>query len=154
MSISIAEKVIGDAIPAEGRLQVYADRFRASLLEVLANTFPVTRGLVGEAFFAQTPRAFLIFDPPRSPLLWQYGNGFPTFLAALPDLGGHQYLPDIAAFEWALNLAEHAEDVELLQPGERFGGLVGPPEGAGVDGVDPLVGEVPGQVLGLGVPLR
>lgn len=111
----IAEKVIGDAIPAEGRLQIYADRFRASLLDVLANTFPVTRGLVGEAFFAQTARAFLIFDPPRSPLLWQYGHGFPTFLAALPDLGGHQYLPDIAAFEWALNLAEHAEDVDLLR---------------------------------------
>lgn len=112
----IAEKVIGDAIPAEGRLQIYADRFRASLLEVLANTFPVTRGLVGEAFFAQTARAFLIFDPPRSPILHQYGGGFPTFLAALPDLGGHHYLPDIAAFEWALNVAEHAEDVALLRP--------------------------------------
>jgi hypothetical protein len=111
----IAEKVIGDAIPAEGRLQVYADRFRASLLEVLADTFPVTRAMVGEAFFAQTARAFLIFDPPRSPLLWQYGDGFPTFLAALPDLGGHQYLPDIAAFEWALNVAEHADDVDLLR---------------------------------------
>lgn len=112
----IAEKVIGDAIPAEGRLQIYADRFRASLLEVLAVTFPVTRALVGEAFFAQTARAFLIFDPPRSPILYQYGGGFPTFLAALPDLGGHHYLPDIAAFEWALNVAEHAEDTALLHP--------------------------------------
>lgn len=113
---AVAEKVIGDAIPAEGRLQVYADRFRASLLDVLANTFPVTRALVGEAFFAQTARDFLIFDPPRSPILSLYGDGFPTFLAALPDLGGHHYLPDIAAFEWALNIAAQAEDAALLEP--------------------------------------
>lgn len=113
---AVAERVIGDTIPAEGRLQVYADRFRAGLLEVLAETFPVTRALVGEAFFAQTARAFLIFDPPRSPILKLYGGGFPTFLAALPDLGGHHYLPDIAAFEWALNMAEQADDAEILQP--------------------------------------
>lgn len=113
---TIAEKVIGDAIPAEGRLQIYANRFRASLLETIATTFPVTRALVGEAFFAQTARDYLIYDPPRSPILNLYGAGFPTFLAALPDLGGHHYLPDIAAFEWALNMAEHAEDVALLRP--------------------------------------
>lgn len=113
---TIAEKVIGDAIPAEGRVQVYANHFRVSLLEALAATFPVTRALVGEAFFAQTARAFLIFEPPRSPILAQYGGGFPTFLAALPDLGGHSYLPDVAAFEWALNAAYHAEDAPMLMP--------------------------------------
>lgn len=113
---AVAEKVIGDAIPAEGRLQIYADRFRASLLESLATVFPVTRALVGEAFFAQTARDFLIFDPPRSPILSLYGDGFPTFLAALPDLGGHHYLPDIAAFEWALNIAAQAEDTDILRP--------------------------------------
>lgn len=112
----IAEKVIGDAIPAEGRVQVYANHFRVSLLDALATTFPVTRALVGEAFFAQTARAFLIYDPPRSPVLAQYGGGFPTFLAALPDLGGHTYLPDVAAFEWALNVAYHAGDTPLLRP--------------------------------------
>src|SRR3546814_19906185 len=42
--------------------------------------------------------------------------GFPTFLAALPDLGGHNYLPDVAAFEWALNVAYHADDAALLRP--------------------------------------
>ena len=56
------------------------------------------------------------YDPPRSPILHLYGAGFPTFLAALPDLAGHHYLPDIAAFEWALNIAEHAEDATLLRP--------------------------------------
>lgn len=113
-SSSIAEKVIGDAIPAEGRVRVYLNHFRVSLLEALAATFPVTRALVGEAFFAQTARAFLVFEPPRSPVLAEYGAGFPTFLAALPDLGGHNYLPDVAAFEWALNLAGWAADQDLL----------------------------------------
>ena len=44
---AIAEKVIGDAIPAESRVQVYLNHFRVSLLEALAATFPVTRALVG-----------------------------------------------------------------------------------------------------------
>src|SRR3546814_10482330 len=61
-------------------------------------------------------RSFLIFEPPRSPVVAQYGAGFPTFLAALPDLGGHNYLPDVAAFEWALNVAYHADDAALLRP--------------------------------------
>lgn len=108
--------VIGDGISPESRLQLHATRFRAGLLEALAQVFPVTRDLVGEAFFAQTARAFLLQDPPRSPILRRYGAGFPTFLAALPDLGGHHYLPDIAAFEWALNAAAEAEDAAVLQP--------------------------------------
>ncbi|HEX6978756.1 MAG TPA: DNA-binding domain-containing protein [Alphaproteobacteria bacterium] len=112
----IAEHVIGDAIPAEQRVQVYANHFRISLLETLASTFPVTRALVGEAFFAQTARAFIAAEQPVSPLLAQYGSGFPGFLAAQPDLGAHNYLPDVAAFEWALNVAYFAADVELLRP--------------------------------------
>lgn len=115
---AVAEKVIGDAIPAEGRVQVYINHFRVSLLEALAVTFPVTRALVGEAFFAQTARAFLVVEPPHSPVLAEYGAGFPTFLAALPDLGGHNYLPDVAAFEWALNLAGWVPDQELLTPAD------------------------------------
>lgn len=113
-SPGIADKVIGDAIPAESRVQVYLNHFRISLLEALAATFPVTRALVGEAFFAQTARAFLVYEPPGSPVLAEYGAGFPTFLASLPDLGGHNYLPDVAAFEWALNLAGWAPDQDVL----------------------------------------
>lgn len=112
----IAEHVIGDAIRAEQRVQVYANHFRISLLEALANTFPVTRALVGEAFFAQTARAFIAAEQPRSPVLARYGGGFPSFLASQPDLGAHNYLPDVAAFEWALNVAYFAADTALLRP--------------------------------------
>src|SRR5690606_19118461 len=56
---SIAKTVIGDAIAAETRMQIHVDHVRGTLLDALAATFPVTRALVGEAFFAQTARAFL-----------------------------------------------------------------------------------------------
>lgn len=110
--------VIGDVIPAERRVQVHIDQVQSRLLDTLAGTFPVTRALVGEAFFAQTARGFLAAELPRSPVLAEYGAGFPTFLAAQPDLGGHNYLPDIAAFEWALQHAAWVDDAELLLPAD------------------------------------
>lgn len=115
---TLAGMVIGDTIPAERRIQLHLDQAQTGLLETLATTFPVTRALVGEAFFAQMARDFIAAEPPRSPVLAEYGGSFPTHLAAQPDLGGHHYLPDIAAFEWALHFAGWAEDAELLQPAD------------------------------------
>lgn len=107
---AIAPLVVDDAIGAAGRLQIYANHFRISLIEALAAIFPVTRALVGEAFFAQVARDFVLRQPPRDPRLYCYGAGFPAMLKALPNLAGHAYMPDVAAFEWAMNEAYHADD--------------------------------------------
>jgi len=107
---AVAARTVDDAIPATGRVQVYANHFRISLIEALATTFPVTHALVGEAFFAQAARSFVLRQPPRDPRLYCYGADFPNALKALPDLAGHAYLPCVAALEWAMNEAYHAED--------------------------------------------
>ncbi len=38
--------------------------------------------IVGEEFFAAMARVFVMKRPPRSPLLANYGDDFPAFIAA------------------------------------------------------------------------
>lgn len=115
---TIAAHAVSDAIAAEQRAQIYANHFRISLIDALAATYPVTRALVGEAFFAQAARGFVLAEPPRTPRLYEYGAGFAAWLKALPDLAGHAYLPCVAAFEWATNEAYHGEEAAPLDPAQ------------------------------------
>src|SRR4030095_15241780 len=47
------------------------------VVEVLGDTFPVPRTLVGAAFFASMARLFVTHNPPRSPALMLYGDDLP-----------------------------------------------------------------------------
>jgi len=114
---AFATRIISDRIPAGARTEVYLNQYRGSLMAALSTSFPVTRLLVGDAYFAQAARAYVLREPPRNPRLYAYGDGFPAFLGDLPDLAGHPYMPDVAAFEWAMQAAYHAPDAAALDPG-------------------------------------
>jgi hypothetical protein len=107
-----AMHVLVDRLAPEQRLQVYRNHVRLSLREALAATFPVVLRLVGEGYFATVARHFVLAHPPRSPVLAEYGAGFPAFLEAAPN--APVYLADVARLEWALNLAFHAPDASPL----------------------------------------
>lgn len=108
----------GLAAPREGgparRFAIYRNTVVVSLLEALEARFPVTRALVGEAFFRACARAFLAERPPRSPLLFRFGDELPAFLASFPPGRGLPYLADVAALEAARTRAFHAADAEQL----------------------------------------
>lgn len=108
----IAARVLEDRLRPEQRLQVYQNHVRISLREALAATFPVVQRLVGEAYFATAARHFLQTQPPRGPVLAEYGASFPAFLATAPN--APDYLADVARLEWALNAAFHAPDATSL----------------------------------------
>jgi len=108
-----AALVLHDRLPAEPRLQIYQNHVRISLREALAATFPVVLRLVGDAYFATAARRFMQAQPPRGPVLAEYGAGFPAFLEAAP--GAPNYLADVARLEWALNTAYHAPDAPPLE---------------------------------------
>jgi hypothetical protein len=80
------------------RLAVYRNNVMASLLGVLADTFPVTRELVGDEFFRAMGQCFVHASPPRSPVMAEYGARFAA------------YLPDVARLEWLRLTALHAAD--------------------------------------------
>lgn len=99
----------GGTLPSR-RFNVYRNNVVASLIEALRTSFPVAERLVGEEFFKATARAYIDHEPPRSPLLFLYGESFGDFLDNFPPAASVPYLGDIARLEFARLDAYHAED--------------------------------------------
>jgi hypothetical protein len=115
------------AARAESGLAVYRNNVMSSLIKVVATRFPVVRRLMGEDGFLESIRRFIAAAPPRSPLLLDYGEGFPQFLRRL---GEEAYIADIADLEAARGKAYHAADAVPLPsqafaavPAERLAGV-------------------------------
>jgi hypothetical protein len=101
---------------AERRFAVYRNTVAAGLIEALAGRFPVVERLVGEDFFRAMAHAYVTQEPPRSPLLFQYGGSFADFIAGFAPAAPLPYLRDMARLEYAQGLAYHAADREPLPP--------------------------------------
>ena len=82
---------------------------------MVAARFPVVRRLLGEDRFFESVRRFIAAEPPRSPLLLEYGDAFPEFLRRLGDdrIG---CIADVADLEVARGKAYHAADAAPLPP--------------------------------------
>jgi len=98
------------------RFSVYRNNVMFALIEALGERFPVCRRLVGDECFDATAALFARASPPRSPVMQEYGEGFPEFLEALPPLADFAYLGDVGRFELALGRAYHAPDATPLAP--------------------------------------
>lgn len=89
---------------------VHRNNVMVALLDALADAFPVTRAVVGEAFFNTMARDYVRADPPRSPVMATYGAGFADFIAVYPAAAGVAWLADLARLERLRNEAFHAAD--------------------------------------------
>ncbi|MEO8992592.1 MAG: DNA-binding domain-containing protein, partial [Nitrosospira sp.] len=90
------------------RFAVYRNNVVASLIDALADTFPVTQKLVGEVFFRAMARLFISAQPPRSRVLAFYGVSFPAFIEHFPPAASVPYLADVARLEMLWVQAYHA----------------------------------------------
>ncbi len=99
---------------ARARLAVYRNNVVGSLIDAVADTFPVVRQLVGEGFFRATAAHFVREHPPRSRVLTHYGGEFPDFIARFEPARPVAYLADVAHLEWVRVVAYHAADVAPL----------------------------------------
>lgn len=117
---AIVAAVLHDRLAPARRVQIYRNHTRITLREALAATFPVVERLVGPGWFATSCRVFVESQPPRSPVLAEFGADFPAFLETAPHAPA--YLADVARLEWSLNSAYHARDAMALT-GDRLGGL-------------------------------
>lgn len=106
---------------AERRFAVYRNNVASSLTEALARRFPVIQRLVGPEFFAAMARFYAEAHRPRSPVLLEWGDSFPDFLAGFPPLQAYPYMADVAAIEFARGVAFHAADGRPAAP-EIFAG--------------------------------
>lgn len=102
--------------PAGRRYGVYRNNVTVSLREALAEGFPSLVRLIGRENFDHVARAYLRGSPPDSPLMMQYGAGFPDFIAGLEQLRHLPYLPDVARIDVAMRQSYHAADSTGIDP--------------------------------------
>lgn len=93
-----------------GRFAVYRNNVVVGLREALAAAYPAVRSIVGDDFFAAAAGVFVRQEPPRSPVLIHYGEGFPAFLQSFAPARRLPYLADVARLERAWLEAYHAAD--------------------------------------------
>jgi hypothetical protein len=103
------------------RFAVYRNNLMVGLIEALEARFPAAQRIVGKEFFRATARAFARAHPPRSPMMMDYGDEFPGFLATFEPATEVAYLPDVALIEAAWTRAYHAADAEPLRPSDLEG---------------------------------
>lgn len=101
---------VHDGTDPTPRLNVHRNNVVASLASALADTVPVLRQVLGEADFAALARGFLAAHPPRSPVLAEWGEALPAWLAAVPAAQARPWLAELAALERARVQAFHAAD--------------------------------------------
>jgi hypothetical protein len=102
--------VARNGVAAEARFAIYRNNVFASLIALLAARFPAVARLVGDDFFAFMARAFVTSHPPRSPVLMEYGDDLPAFIAGFAPVRELRYLADVARLEWLRHQASHAAD--------------------------------------------
>jgi Putative DNA-binding domain len=107
---------------ADRRFAVYRNNVAVSLVEALGARFSVVKRLVGNEFFRAMAHAFVLREPPVSPLLIHYGENFPAFIEEFDAAAPLPYLADVARLEYARGRAYHAADVEPL-PRAAFAAL-------------------------------
>ena len=95
---------------AAQRFAVYRNNVAVSLAAALSGRFPVIERLLGAEFFAAMGQIYMTEHRPRSPVLQEWGESFPAFLADFPPLAAYPYMADVARIELARGRAYHAAD--------------------------------------------
>lgn len=96
------------------RFAVYRNNLFVGMTRALAKGFPVVERLVGADFFAGMARVYAGLERPASPLLFEYGAGFPEFIADFEPARTVPYLADVARVERAWLRAYNARDTTPL----------------------------------------
>lgn len=105
------------------RFDVYRNNFISGLVRALASRYPATERLVGQEFFTAMAQEFVRRYPPCTPVLFSYGDDFPTFVENFEPAKDVGYLPDVGRLEAARGRAYHAADASPLDP-SRLGAVI------------------------------
>jgi hypothetical protein len=98
------------------RYNVYRNNVTVSLIDALAAIYPAVQRITGVEFFRAMARFHVRAAPPASPLLFEYGRDFPSFIETYEYARDMPWLADTARIERAWLDAYHAADVAPLDP--------------------------------------
>jgi len=94
---------------AERQLSIYRTSIFGGLKKALAETFPVTKQLVGDDFFNAMTGQYIARFPCQVQDLNDYGELLSEFIRDLKQARSVPYLADMAKLEWSINLAYHSK---------------------------------------------
>jgi hypothetical protein len=100
------------------RFAVYRNNIVSGLIDALRDAFPAAHRIVGTEFFNAMARVYVAQDPPRSPVLLEYGSGFPDFVEEFEPCATLPYLSDVCRIERAWLEAYHAKEAFPLDPAQ------------------------------------
>jgi hypothetical protein len=92
------------------RFSVYRNNVFAGLTNAVGARYPVVRKLLWEDGFNRIAQLYVSAEPPRSPVLLEYGETFPQFLRSIGESISANFLADVAELESARTRAYHAAD--------------------------------------------
>ncbi|MEH6351901.1 HvfC/BufC N-terminal domain-containing protein [Pseudomonas sp. 3JA] len=98
----------------QSRFAVYRNNVLSSLINALADNYPVVAQLVGEEFFRGMAGVYVQSAPPRSPVMNDYGDDFAGFIEHFEPAASVPYLADVARLERLHVQAWHAADAEPM----------------------------------------
>ncbi|MBV8626758.1 MAG: putative DNA-binding domain-containing protein, partial [Paraburkholderia sp.] len=104
------------------RYDVYRNNVTVSLIDALAAIYPAVQRITGVEFFRAMARFHVRATPPASPLLFEYGRDFPSFIETYEYAREMPWLADTARIERAWLDAYHAADATPLAA-EAFAGI-------------------------------
>ncbi|QQO35851.1 putative DNA-binding domain-containing protein [Bradyrhizobium diazoefficiens] len=107
-----------NGMAAGKRYDVYRNNVTVSLIDALAAIYPAVQRITGTDFFRAMARFHVRESPPTSPLLFEYGRGFPDFIAGYEHAQMMPWLADVARIERAWLDAYHARDAAPLAPAQ------------------------------------
>ncbi|WP_118185972.1 DNA-binding domain-containing protein [Paraburkholderia phosphatilytica] len=96
------------------RYNVYRNNVTVSLIDALAAIYPAVQRITGVEFFRAMARFYVRSAPPSSPLLFEYGRDFPSFIDTYEYARDMPWLADTARIERAWLDAYHAADAAPL----------------------------------------
>jgi hypothetical protein len=103
----------GGGLGPRERLTIYADMYRARLLDVLGEDFPRVLAVLGEREFSACASRYLAVHPSEHPSVRHVGARFADFLGAMDT--GLPFLADLARLEWARVEVFDGPDAEPLR---------------------------------------
>ncbi|MEX3980916.1 putative DNA-binding domain-containing protein [Paraburkholderia sp. EG287A] len=104
------------------RYNVYRNNVTVSLIDALAAIYPAVQRITGVEFFRAMARCHVRAAPPASPLLFEYGRDFPSFIESWAYARDMPWLADTARIERAWLDAYHARDAAPLAA-DAFAGI-------------------------------
>jgi hypothetical protein len=120
----LGEMIAPAGVSVDGAAAIYRNTFVFGAVKALRLSHPAVERLTGAEFFASAAAAFVASSPPSSGCLDDYGAEFAGFLGHFKPLRDLPYVADAARVDWAVNLALHADDADVLDA-NRFASAAG-----------------------------